>query len=267
MKHSDVPFSGITETCLHGYEERLIGDNIKTNTRAIHFRNIRAIFNRAIRDKAVSRDLYPFHGFRIKTEWKQKESLTAEEVKSLSNYPFRTNALRMARDYWMLSFFLCGISPIDLYYLKKPNMNRLSFVRQKERNNSHEVIKIAIQPEAQSIIDQYKADAESEYLLNFEHKYVSYEVFKSFVTKKIHEIAKTVNTPGLTLYWARYSWATIADSLDINEKTISKGLGHVDKTIAGRHYIAFDWSRVDRANRQVINYIFGETPDTPPQSP
>ena len=60
---------------------------------------------------------------------------------------------------------------------------------------------------------------------------------------------------GLTMYWARYSWATIADSLDIPEKTISKGLGHVDKTMAGRKYIAFDWSKVDKANRQIINHV------------
>jgi hypothetical protein len=59
----------------------------------------------------------------------------------------------------------------------------------------------------------------------------------------------------LTLYHARYSWATIADGLDISEKTISKGLGHVAKSMAGRKYIAFDWSKVDRANRQVIDFV------------
>ena len=57
------------------------------------------------------------------------------------------------------------------------------------------------------------------------------------------------------MYWARYSWATIADSIDIPEKTISKGLGHVDKSLAGRKYIAFDWSKVDKANRQVIDFV------------
>jgi len=78
---------------------------------------------------------------------------------------------------------------------------------------------------------------------------------KSFVSKKIREIAKITGFASLTLYWARYSWATIADGLDIPEKTISKGLGHVDKSMAGRKYIAFDWSKVDKANRQVINRV------------
>ncbi|MDR1722695.1 MAG: recombinase, partial [Tannerella sp.] len=61
--------------------------------------------------------------------------------------------------------------------------------------------------------------------------------------------------PGLTFYWARYTWATIADSLDIPEKTISKALGHKDRSIAGLKYIAFDWSKVDDANRQVISNV------------
>jgi len=60
---------------------------------------------------------------------------------------------------------------------------------------------------------------------------------------------------GLTMYHARYSWATIADSLDIQEKTISKGLGHVDKSLAGKKYIVYDWSKVDKANRQVIGFV------------
>jgi hypothetical protein len=57
------------------------------------------------------------------------------------------------------------------------------------------------------------------------------------------------------MYWARYSWATIADSIGVQEKLISKGLGHVDKSLAGRTYISFDWSKVDRANREVIDHI------------
>jgi len=89
----------------------------------------------------------------------------------------------------------------------------------------------------------------------FIDKYMSYDIFKSFLSKKVREIAKIAGLEGLTMYWARYSWATIADSIDIPEKTISKGLGHVDKSMAGRKYIAFDWSKVDRANREVIDFV------------
>jgi integrase len=170
----------------------------------------------------------------------------------------------MARDYWVLSFFFCGISPIDLYNLKKPdNKNTVTFIRQKVQNESHETIKLFIQPEAQAIIDKYRAGEASEYLLKFESKYADYDSFRHFISKKIREIARIANLGALTLYWARYSWATIADGIGIDEKTISKGLGHTDKTIAGRHYIAFDWTKVDRANRKVIDHINKQKTGTP----
>jgi integrase len=92
---------------------------------------------------------------------------------------------------------------------------------------------------------------------------VNYDSFKRFVSKKIQEIAGITGLEGLTLYWARYSWATIADGLNVQEKTISKGLGHTDKTVAGKNYIAFDWSKVDRANRMVIDEVLRFSHDIP----
>ena len=256
-KKDIILFEEITHIFLREFDEFLSKSGSGVNTRSIHFRNIRTVFNRAIDDDIIPQDLYPFRKFKIKSEEKDKVSLSAEQVKNLHNYNFEKKSLNMARDFWMLSFFLCGINPVDLYHLKKPDKNNIvSFVRQKEAGASHYTIRLSIQPEAQIIVDKYKAAEDSEYLLNLESKYTTYEVFRSFVSKKIREIAEITGLTGLTLYWARYSWATIADGLDIPEKTISKGLGHVDKSMAGRSYIAFDWSKVDRANREVIDHIF-----------
>ena len=256
-KKEIIPFEEITHIFLREFDDYLSGSGSGINTRSIHFRNIRAVFNRAIDDDIIPQDLYPFRKFKVKSEEKEKVSLSAEQVKTLYNYKFEKKSLNMARDYWMLSFFLCGINPVDLYHLKKPNKdNIVSFTRQKEASASHYTIRLLIQPEAQEIINRHKTADDSEYLLLFESKYMSYDIFRSFLSKKIREIAEMTGFTGLTMYWARYSWATIADSLDVPEKTISKGLGHVDKSMAGRKYIAFDWSKVDRANRQVIDKVF-----------
>ena len=72
--------------------------------------------------------------FKIKNEEKDKVSLSPDQVKKLYNYDLSTPALQMARDFWMLSFFLCGINPTDLYHLKKPDSEgRISFIRAKEK--------------------------------------------------------------------------------------------------------------------------------------
>ena len=200
--------------------------------------------------------MYPFRKFKIKSEGKDKVSLSPEQVKKLYEYELNTSALRMARDYWMLSFFLCGINPVDLFHLKKPDSEgRISFIRAKEKGSNHITLRLFIQPEAQEIIKRYKNDDESQYLLHFIDKYVSYDIFKAFLSKKIREIAVITGIDGLTMYHARYSWAAIVDSLDIQEKTISKGLGHVDKSLAGKKYIVYDWSKVDRANERAISFV------------
>lgn len=250
-------FSDIDNTLLEDFEKWLIKKETQINTRAIHFRNIRAIFNKAIEKGKVSRDIYPFYTFKIKSETKDNEFLTPTQFRLLYNYEFKTESLRMARDYWLMMFFMCGISPIDLFHLKKTTDKdgRSNFARIKVSYKTKNPVRITIQPEAKSIFDKYRAGNDSDYLLLFHDKYTSYEVFKSFTSKKIREIAKLTGLTGLSMYWARHTWATTADSLDINEKTISKALGHTDKSVAGKNYIAFDWSKVDAANRKVIDHL------------
>jgi integrase len=231
----ELLFEDIHLSFLRKFDEYLTKNGDAVNTRSIHFRNIRAVFNRAIDDEIVSQELYPFRKFKIRSEQKNKESLSAAQVKMLYGYDLKTKSLCMARDFWMLSFFLCGINPVDLYFLRKPDSKgHVSFIRTKTRHNTNDVVKLLIQPEAQVIVDRYGAKPDSEYLLLFESKYVEYSTFKRFLSKKIRELSEMTGLAGLTMYWARYSWATIADGIDIPEKTIYKGLGHVDKSLAGR---------------------------------
>lgn len=250
-------FEDVTLSFLRQFDDYLSKKGSGVNTRSIHFRNIRAVFNRAIDDEIIDQNLYPFRKFKIISERKDKEFLTKDQVLKLYNASFRIKSHNMARDFWMLSFFMCGINPIDLFFLKKEidKDGRVSFTRTKIDRKKENKVKMTIQPEAMEIINRYASAPDCEYMLMFEGKYVSYEIFKSFLSKKIREIAKITGLAGLTLYWARYSWATIADSLNIQEKTISKGLGHTDKSLAGSTYIAFDWSKVDDANRKVIDHV------------
>ena len=63
--------------------------------------------------------------------------------------------------------------------------------------------------------------------------------------------------PGLTTYWARHTWATIAASLDVPKETIAHALGHGNDTVTDI-YIDFDKRKVDEANRKVLDFVFGK---------
>ena len=70
---------------------------------------------------------------------------------------------------------------------------------------------------------------------------------------------------GLTWYWARYSWANYAVDLDIPKDTISEALGHKHGSAVTGIYIKYSLDKVDKANRQVIDYL-NETPRQASQS-
>jgi integrase len=184
------------------------------------------------------------------TKWQHRKS-SSTDVEKTKTANFRLKSL--ARDFWFLSFFLCGINPVDLYNASCPNRDgQIVFIRQKRQHATQDDVKIRLQPEAVEIVNRYQG--RDGRLLSLSDHYSSYETFKSYVSKSLRAVSRRLGFDSLTFYWARYTWATVADSLDISEKIISKALGHKDRSMAGRKYIAFDWGKVDAANRRVIDY-------------
>ena len=68
--------------------------------------------------------------------------------------------------------------------------------------------------------------------------------------------AKRMNgIKGLTTYYARHTWAYIAFNLGIQKDVVSLALGHSFGVRVTDTYINADLSRVDEANRRVIDYV------------
>ena len=67
--------------------------------------------------------------------------------------------------------------------------------------------------------------------------------------------------PGITTYFARHSWATFAYQIGIPIDVISQALGHSINNRTTMIYIKYDQSKVDRANRMVINYALNGIKD------
>lgn len=250
--NEEVPFEKVNVIWLKAFDAHLEKQGVGINTRAIHFRNLRAVFNSAINEDLIGLEYYPFRKFKIASSRKDKEALTEEQLQRLiaydTPYPFR----RTARDLFLLSFYMCGMNLVDLYHLDRLRDGRAHFVRTKTSGKNINPVSILVQPEAAEIIARY---AGAEHVLQFIEERATYDTFIHQVQRALRHIAKELGIEGLTFYWARYTWATLADKLGISEKEISKGLGHVDTSIAGKFYISYDWTKVDRANRTVLDYI------------
>lgn len=254
--NEEVPFEKVNVIWLKAFDAHLEKQGVGINTRAIHFRNLRAVFNSAINEDLIGLGYYPFRKFKIASSRKDKEALTEEQLQRLiaydTPYPFR----RTARDLFLLSFYMCGMNLVDLYHLDRLRDGRAHFVRTKTSGKNINPVSILVQPEAAEIIARY---AGAEHVLRFIEERATYDTFIHQVQRALRHIAKELGIEGLTFYWARYTWATLADKLGISEKEISKGLGHVDTSIAGKFYISYDWTKVDRANRTVLDYLSNMT--------
>ncbi|MDE5709322.1 MAG: site-specific integrase [Alistipes sp.] len=253
----DLTFEEITVIWLRALEAHLTEQGLSVNTRAIHFRNIRAVFNSAIDEDVVRLDAYPFRKFKIASARKEKETLTEEQLRRIIAYDSPHQIRRIARDLFLLSFYLCGMNLVDLFHLDRLRDGRAHFVRTKTAGKNPNPVSLLVQPEAAEIIARY---AGRDHVLRFAEEMAAYENFKNRIQKALRAIAVELGIEGLTYYWARYTWATLADKIGISEKEIGKALGHVDTSVAGKYYISYDWTKVDRANRQVIDYVYSPRP-------
>lgn len=250
FRFEDIDFKFLTD-----FDRWMEDNNIGTSSRSIVLRNMRTVYNYAINNDWVSMQSYPFRKFKIKQGHKEKVYLPEEKMRELLTIDLSQDSewqgMTLARDFFLLSFFFCGINPIDLFNLSYQS-DTISFVRQKIKFHDPQPIHISIQPEAQYLIGEHKGDT---HLLNLAEKYYSFESCYHYMKHRLKKLGGLIGCPGLSFYWARYSWATYASKIDVSDSTISKALGHADSTLAEKKYISFDWAKVDKANRRVIDYV------------
>ena len=266
-------FEDITVGWLRDFDAWMT-ETCKANTRGIHMRNIRALFNAAIDEGVVKSELYPFKRFKIKKEDTMKRSLRAEDVRRLRNYRCE-EWQRKYVDLWLLSFYLCGINMIDLIAL--PPMGDDGVIEYR-RSKTGVVCRLTVPEEALEIIERYKG---KKRLLYFgEHIGMGLDEWHNWM-RRLNEGLKCVGPashmyvskrgggktrvkvydalfPELTSYWARHTWATLAAEADVPDAVIDAALGHKSPYPMTDIYVRRNWKKVDEAARRVIAYVDGE---------
>ena len=250
-------FEDITKEWLTKFETFMAQTAPSKNARNIHLRNIRAVFNEAIDDEITT--FYPFRRFKIRAVPTRKRSLKLQELRTLFNFhaePFMQYYL----DIFKLNFMLIGINMVDLCRLKEIVDGRVTFHRAK----TNRLYSIKVEPEALEIIERHRGE---NWLIDILDHYKNHNDFTRKINKNLQKVGpmKRVGLggkkiysplfPKLTTYWARHTWATIAAvELDIPKDIIAHALGHGNNTVTDI-YIDFDQSKVDVANRRVLDYV------------
>lgn len=250
-------FEDITAQWLERFDAFLALTAPSVNSRGIHFRNIRAVFNYAIEEELTA--LYPFRKFKIKTAETLKRSLSVDDLRFIFNYTAEPHAQKYV-DVFKLIFLLIGINIKDLCELRQVTNGRAEYIRAK----THKVYSIKIEPEARELLEQFIDDKGA---LNIAPNYANYKDYAKKVNmalQRVGDVKRVGNGgkkifsplfPQLTTYWARHTWATIAAELDIPNEVIAQALGHSYGNRITNIYIRYNEKKIDEANRRVIDYV------------
>lgn len=203
----------------------------------------------------------PFPKFKIeKPEETEKRALTADQIRvimAISDEPvlIRQN---LARDIYMLSFYLVGMNAIDFYYCADLKDDIITYKRRKTtgRRSDNALMHMRIEPEAQALIAKYR-DPSGQRIFNFYKRYSDSSGFNNALNIGLKDIGKHINVPRLTFYSARHSWATIAvNDCDVDRYKVHEALNHVDEKMKVTDiYVKKDFSRIWRINRQVLEFL------------
>lgn len=250
-----IMLDAITPVTMEQYGAWLRKSGVVPNTVSFYARILRTVYNRAVDAGAVD-DLRPFRHIYTGVAKTVKRALPLAAIRKirvldLSGKP----PLDYARDIFLLSFYLRGMSFIDMAFLKKTDLRngRVTYRRRKTGRR----LAIAWEPAMQRILDKYPHN-QTAFLLPIITRPVANErsayrnaAYK--INRNLKEVAALAGlTVPLTLYVARHSWATAARAEGIPLGIISEGMGHDSETTTRIYLATIDTAAIDRANHRLL---------------
>ena len=263
-KLEKLTFDEMTVEWMEEFDAYLAKTAPKANARAINHRNIRTVFNYAIKRKKMT-IAYPFTDFKIKHQETRHQDLTIEETRLLRTYDLQEEHIIKVRDIFMLMIYLRGINAADLFGAKKTQVigGRLEYYRCK----TGAFASVKIEPEAWEIIRRYEG---KEYLLDIAERWSDPKNYLRRMDKDLKKIGPvTIGKKGKKTYrglfpkiasnGARHTWASLTAELGYSMDTASEGLTHKFGHRTTNIYVNKRMRmNVDRANRHVMDYILGK---------
>ena len=175
----------------------------------------------------------------------------------------------LGQDVALISFCMCGINSVDLFYAEKGQYHDgiFHYNRRKTRKSRSDgaYFEIRVPQFIKPTIEKYLSkDTESPWLFDFQERLSTPDSFNANVNAGISQICKKVSFDfHASLYSFRHSWATIAQNgCGASLGDIDFALNHSTYKMA-RVYTKIDYSPAWELNEKVIEYIFfsNEEPD------
>jgi site-specific recombinase XerD len=221
--------------------------------RMTHFK---AALNLAIDNDLVKYEEHPFKGFTMPQSEPRLMDITQKQLNSIINAHPDSKRLSLARDIFLLSFYLGGINLADLVRADLSG-NTLSYSRLKsdKHKTGNKTTAITIQPEARAIINQY-IGIDGKLNLGFGDS--EYSSVQRYIGKALKSLAEEMNIKSdFSYYSARKTFAQFGFTLNIKTEVIEYCIGQSMKTNRPIYnYVRVMQKQADSAIRKVIDYAF-----------
>ena len=254
----DIMLDCLTSEIMEAYEAWHKGRGVAPNTISFYTRILRAVYNRAVEDDIIE-NRNPFRHVYTGVDKTVKRALPLAVIKKIKTLDLSlTPALDYARDMFLMSFYLRGMSFIDMAFLKKSDLKN-GYVTYRRRKTGQQLV-IEWTKEMQMILDKYPEN-KSDYLLPIIrnsglNERCTYRNTGYNINHNLKRIAEMVGvTIPLTLYVARHSWASAAKAKGIPLSVISEGMGHDSEATTQIYLASLDTSVVDKANSLILKSL------------
>ncbi|TWR29170.1 tyrosine-type recombinase/integrase [Mucilaginibacter pallidiroseus] len=144
-----ITFDMITPELLNKYENWMIAMDNSRTTVGIYLRALRKIFNQAIDEGIIDKEIYPFKKYKIPTGKNTKKAIEAPDLKKLFNADTKGNIFQeKAKAFWFFSYQCNGMNIRDISELKFKDLHGtyFSFLRHKTIRTTKEDPKPIIVP-------------------------------------------------------------------------------------------------------------------------
>jgi integrase len=226
-----------------------------------HMRDLRTLFN-AARDRFNDEDRglirikhYPFKKYKIaEAPMTAKRALSIDQINKIRKFECTPGSrAELAKEIFMLSFYLCGMNAKDIYGLRKSDIvkNRVNYNRSKtkSRRKDKAFISIKLIPKAALLLFKH--------INRLQIRYADANNFNKALSKGLQEISEGIGIPSLTMYCARHSFGTLArNHCRFSKDDVAFALNHIDHTNKTTNiYIKPDWQIIDDVQLKVVSLL------------
>jgi len=271
IKHGkeSMLITDVSYSFLERYKLAMLKQGVKLNSISAYLRSIRAIYNKAIKQKIVPRSAYPFDDFKIQIEETNNRRLTIEQMKMLASVDLPTFSARWHyRNFFFMSFCLIGMNFVDMFTLSGDQYDGF-YIRYK-RHKTGKLYCITVPTMVKNLLDFYSKQSSKnghKYILptmgNEDDPIKQCKLIKQICkncSKHMRKIGASVDIrEPISSYYARYTWANIARKLGYSKDLISEALGHeYGNKVTSIYLDKYDTERINEANLSVIKAVWNK---------